>query len=212
MDPDLAALREEYRLGGLSESDLDPDPVAMFERWFAEARRGGVHEPNAMVVSTTAGTQPSSRSVLLKELRDGEFVFFTNHHSRKATELAVDAQCALLFPWYQLQRQVRVEGTAAHVARAESEAYFASRPRAAQLGAWASAQSSVVESREALEESYAAATARFEGADVPCPPHWGGYAVRPASVEFWQGRPGRMHDRLVYRRTGEGWTVLRLAP
>ncbi len=213
--------RVDYTLAGLDESDLTPDPMTLFERWYAEARGASeaVAEPNAMVLSTTAEGAVSSRTVLLKALEaEGErgFVLYTNQRSRKALELAAEPRCSLLFGWYPLQRQVRVEGVARQVARATSEAYFASRPRDSQLGAWASvepvAQSGVVADRAALEAAYDSTAARFEGAEVPCPPTWGGYVVVPDAVEFWQGRHGRVHDRLRYRRAGATWTTERLAP
>ena len=213
--------RVDYTLSGLDESDLTPDPMTLFERWYADARDAGdaVGEPNAMVLSTSADGSVSSRTVLLKALQaEGEpgFVLYTNQRSRKAVELAADPRCSLLFGWYALQRQVRVEGVARQVERATSEAYFASRPRDSQLGAWASvepvAQSGVVADRSALEAAYDAVVARFEGVEVPCPPTWGGYVVLPGAVEFWQGRHGRVHDRLRYRRTSEGWVSERLAP
>ncbi len=216
MDPvpgDLAALRAEYELGGLDESDLLADPVSMFARWFDEVTVAGLLEPNAMVLSTTgpAGA-PSSRTVLLKGFDQDGFVFYSNHASRKGADLAVDPRCALLFGWYPLQRQVRVEGSAVLVPRPETDAYFATRPRGSQLGAWASAQSTVVASRGELEAAYAAAEERFGDGPIPPPPYWGGYRVHPERVEFWQGRRNRMHDRLVYERAGDGWTVRRLAP
>jgi pyridoxamine 5'-phosphate oxidase len=211
--PDLASLRAEYQLAGLDESDLTPDPFAMFSRWFDAARGAGVLEPNAMVLATVSTDGlPSARTVLLKGLTDHGFVFFTNYESRKAHELGANPHCSLLFGWYQLQRQVRIEGAASRIPRAETEAYFASRPRDSQLGAWASPQSSVVASRDELEAAYAEVEARFAGADIPAPPHWGGYLVRPERVEFWQGRRHRMHDRLAYRREGARWVVERLAP
>ncbi|MGZ6733373.1 MAG: pyridoxamine 5'-phosphate oxidase [Nocardioides sp.] len=210
---DLAAAREEYSRGGLSEADLAPDPVAMFERWYVEARTAGVREPNAMVVSTTdPDGAPSSRFVLLKSFDADGFVFYTNQASRKGRALAADPRIALLFPWHDLERQVRVEGTAVPLPRAEVAAYFAQRPRGSQLGAWASHQSEVVAGRGELDEAYAAAEARFAGQDVPVPDDWGGYRVVPTSVEFWQGRIGRMHDRLVYVRNRDAWTTHRLAP
>jgi pyridoxamine 5'-phosphate oxidase len=215
---DLAAAREEYSRGGLSESDLAPEPMEMFERWYVEARTAGVREPNAMVVSTTdADGAPSARFVLLKSFDggvDGEggFVFYTNQASRKGRALAADPRIALLFPWHDLERQVRVEGTARPLAREEVTAYFVQRPRGSQLGAWASHQSAVVAGREELDAAYAAAEARFAGQDVPVPDTWGGYRVVPTSVEFWQGRIGRMHDRLVYVRNHDAWTTHRLAP
>lgn len=212
----LAAMRAEYEDQGLEPDDLGPDPLAAVARWLEDARAAGLHEPNAMVVSTVADAQPSSRMVLLKGLDTG-FVFFTNQESRKGRELAGDAACSLLFPWHALQRQVRVDGTATPVDLAESDAYFASRPRGSQIGAWASPQSQVVASREELAERYATALDRFGGPDsddvVPRPPHWGGYRVRPHTIEFWQGRTGRMHDRVRYERVDSGtWSVDRLAP
>lgn len=212
-DLDLAALREEYSTGGLVEDDLASDPVTMFRRWIGEATAAGLHEPNAMVVATvSADGRPSSRMVLLKGLGERGFVFFTNTASRKGSELSGNPACALLFPWHPLERQVRVDGTATPLPPHEVAAYFASRPRRSRLGAWASHQSQEVASRDELAESYAAMEERFPG-EVPVPEEWGGYVVAPAAVEFWQGRPGRMHDRLVYRRDeGGGWAVVRLAP
>ena len=215
MDPvsnDLAGLRAEYELGGLDEADLPSEPFSLFATWFAEVRDAGGGEPNAMVLSTTAGGAPSSRTVLLKGLNPEGFVFFTNYQSRKGIELAANPSCSLLFGWYGLQRQVRIEGVAAKTSRAESEEYFAGRPRDSQIGAWASAQSSEVASRAELDASYAEIERRYVDAEIPAPPHWGGYLVTPSSIEFWQGRPGRMHDRIVYRRAGDGWETVRLAP
>jgi len=210
---ELAALRAEYSKGGLTESDAPADPVDLFARWLAEARAAELHEPNAMVVSTVSATgAPSSRMVLLKGYSHTGFVFFTNSTSRKGQELAANARCALLFPWHPLERQVRIEGVAEPASRVDVATYFDSRPRGSQIGAWASPQSRVVADRAELDQRYADAQARFQGKDVPPPPQWGGYIVRPEVIEFWQGRPGRMHDRLEYRRTGEGWRFVRLAP
>jgi pyridoxamine 5'-phosphate oxidase len=214
MDPvDLASLRAEYQLSGLDESELASDPVTMFRRWFDNARAAGVLEPNAMVLSTVSPDGvPSARTVLLKGVSADGFVFYTNYESRKATELGANPHCSLVFGWYQLQRQVRVEGVASRVSRAETDAYFAARPRDSQIGAWASPQSTVVPSRSVLDASYAEVEERFAGVEVPSPPHWGGYVVAPARVEFWQGRRSRMHDRLEYRRDGARWVTQRLAP
>jgi pyridoxamine 5'-phosphate oxidase len=213
----LAALRHEYAAGGLAEDDLEADPTAMFRRWFDDASRAGLAEPNAMIVATASSDgRPSARTVLLKGVGADGFRFFTNLGSRKGRELADNPACSLLFPWHPLERQVRVDGFAEELPRADVEAYFAQRPRGSQLGAWASHQSQVVPDRGALSGSYAAAEARFgEVDDVPVPDEWGGYLVRPESVEFWQGRPSRLHDRLVYRRDADvsaGWAVQRLAP
>lgn len=212
---DLAGLREEYGRAGLDEGDLTPEPMAMFERWMGDALDAGLHDPNAMVVATVdAEGAPSSRMVLLKGLRQGDgeagFVFFTNTQSRKGRELAGNPRCALLFPWHPLERQVRVDGIASPLPPADVEAYFASRPRGSKLGAWASHQSRVT-TREELASAFDAADERYPD-EVPVPEEWGGYVVQAHAVEFWQGRPGRMHDRLVYRRSEGGWTTERLAP
>ncbi|HWJ67009.1 MAG TPA: pyridoxamine 5'-phosphate oxidase [Nocardioides sp.] len=213
MSDDLAALRAEYGDAGLDEAHADPDPHVQWRRWFDDAVAAGVHEPNAMVVATVDpdGT-PSARMVLLKGASTDGYRFFTNTASRKGAALAHQPACALLFPWHALERQVRVEGLAVPLAAEVVSAYFASRPRGSQLGAWASHQSCVVSGREELAASYDDVEARFAGQDVPVPPEWGGYLVRPSAYEFWQGRPGRMHDRLRYTRTSTGWTTERLAP
>ncbi|MDP3892514.1 pyridoxamine 5'-phosphate oxidase [Nocardioides sp.] len=209
---DLAELREEYARGGLDETDLAADPLTMFGRWFAEARAAGLYEPNAMVVSTVSPEgRPTSRFVLLKVLDQRGFGFFTNLDSRKGIDLAANPACSVLFPWHPLERQVRVDGLAERLPRGEVEAYFDRRPRGSQVGAWASPQSAVVADRSQLDAAYAETERRFPE-DVPVPDAWGGYVVVPETVEFWQGRPGRMHDRLRYRRAGDGWTVERLAP
>jgi pyridoxamine 5'-phosphate oxidase len=213
---DLFAERIDYRAGHLVESAVPPDPYPLFSAWLADAfgakSQGLLPEPTAMVLATVEADRPSARTVLLKEVDERGFVFFTNYDSRKGREMAAAPQVALLFGWYPLQRQVRVEGRADRVPREESEQYFATRPRGSQLGAWASRQSTPVPSAQALAEAYQAAESRFDGRDVPCPPNWGGYRVTAQSVEFWQGQPSRMHDRLVYTRQREGWRLQRLSP
>lgn len=217
--PDLAAMRENYAMAGLDVTEVDPDPLVQFGRWLAEALAvPGLPEPTAMVLATVGELgQPSARMVLLKGVRDwvdggGGFDFFTNTESHKGTDLAENARCSLLFPWHGLERQVRIEGVAEPLPRAVVEAYFAARPRGSQLGAWASQQSRPVPDRAALDEAWAAADATFPD-EVPVPPYWSGYCVRPRSFEFWQGRPGRMHDRITYTPApGGGWRVGRLAP
>jgi pyridoxamine 5'-phosphate oxidase len=211
---DWEALRKEYARGGLHESDLAADPFAMFDRWLADAVAAELPEPNAMVLaSATPDGRPSARMVLLKGVTEFGFVFYTNLLSRKGTELAANPTCALLFPWHPLQRQVRVDGVASRLLGEDVAAYFRSRPREARLGAWASHQSRPVADRGELSGAYAEAEARFAAEEeIPVPPEWGGFVVRPEAFEFWQGRPGRMHDRLGYRRVGTGWTTYRLAP
>ena len=209
-------MRAEYSRGGLSEGDLEPDPVAMFRRWLDDAVAAELPEPNAMVLATVSQEgQPSSRMVLLKGLNDWGFAFYTNLLSRKGVDLASNPACALLFPWHPIERQVRIEGVASQLLRQDVATYFSGRPRGAQVGAWASHQSSPVASRAELESAYAAAETRYpESIEVPVPPEWGGYVVRPEVVEFWQGRRDRLHDRLRYRRVPDAdhWTVERLAP
>jgi pyridoxamine 5'-phosphate oxidase len=215
--PSVADLRRQYGAAGLHESELAADPMTQFGRWFADVLdAGATSEPNAMVLSTVGsdGT-PSSRMVLLKGYDERGFVFFTNYRSRKGLEIAGNPAVSLQFPWNALERQVVVTGDASKVDRTESAAYFRTRPYASQLGAWASPQSEVVAGREELDRRYAEVAESFpEGYEVPLPDHWGGYVVRPWTVEFWQGRPGRMHDRLRYRRADDGraWVVERLAP
>ena len=210
---DIAALRQEYRLAGLSEVDAAPDPFAQFSQWLADALVSGIPEPNAMVLATVDETgAPSARTVLLKGVDERGFVFFTNRNSRKGRELAARPVAALTFPWISVARQVTVQGTVDPLPDAQSDAYFATRPRGSQVAAWASQQSEVLAGRELLEAAMAEAEQRFGDDPVPRPPHWGGYRVTPTEVEFWQGRPDRLHDRLRYRRSGEAWTVERLWP
>lgn len=209
----LADLRRDYSLAGLLETDAAKDPVRQFEKWFQEAEAAKIVEPNAMVCSLASREgSPSSRIVLLKALDSRGFVFFSNYESRKGRELAENPRAALLFPWIALERQVIIEGVVTKVAREEGDAYFHSRPRASQLGAWASQQSSVVRSREALEEAMKHVEEKYADQEVPMPPHWGGYRVVHETVEFWQGRRNRLHDRLRYRREKDGWIIERLSP
>jgi len=209
----VARLRKEYSSAGLDESDAHPDPIAQFRRWFDEALAAGLHEPNAMTVATaTPDGRPSARVVLLKGFDERGFVFYTNYEGRKGGELQTNPYCAIVFYWGELERQVRVEGRASRVPEEESDEYFGSRPRGSRLGAWASEQSRPVESRGALEERLRDLEAEYEGREVPRPPFWGGYRVEPEVIEFWQGRENRLHDRLVYRRSGGSWRRERLQP
>ncbi|QKW16982.1 pyridoxamine 5'-phosphate oxidase [Verrucosispora sp. NA02020] len=208
-------MRHEYAADtGLVEADLAAQWHTQFDRWFADAVAAGLPEPNAMVVGTAdAQGRPSARTVLLKGYDPAGFVFFTNHRSRKGVEADVNPYASLVFPWFPMQRQVIVAGRVERIDRAETEAYFTSRPRGSRLGAWASAQSSVLPDRAALDEAYRAVAERFADVDpIPAPPHWGGLRVRPDSVEFWQGRASRLHDRLRFRRDADDWVVERLAP
>jgi len=210
---DAAKLRQEYTRAGLTESDISLDPIEQFRRWFDAALAADLHEPNAMTVATaTPGGHPSARVVLLKGLDERGFVFYTNYEGRKATDLENNPRCALLFYWGELERQVRVEGTAYRVSGEESDAYYASRPRGSRLGALASEQSQPVEGRGVLERRLRELEKEYEGREVPRPQYWGGYRVAPEAIEFWQGRENRLHDRLIYRRDNGGWTIERLQP
>lgn len=211
---DIGELRRHYTRAELNEESLKDDPFEQFERWFKEACDAELTEPNAMVLSTVAADgQPSSRTVLLKSFdRDG-FVFFTNYGSRKAREIEANAKVSLLFPWYALERQATITGTAAKISSAESLKYFLTRPRGSQIGAWVSAQSEVITARSLLETKLDELKRKFAKGGVPLPSFWGGYRVTPATLEFWQGRPDRLHDRFLYSRTDKrDWKIERLAP
>jgi len=210
----LAELRQHYALESLSETDVRPDPVAQFAYWFEEAISSQLLEPNAMTLATaTANGRPNARTVLLKDYGSQGFTFFTNYESQKGAELAANPQAALLFTWLELQRQIRIEGRVEKIDTEVSLAYFQSRPRESQIGAWASPQSHVIEGREVLEKREAAMELKFAGLEkLPLPPNWGGYRVIPDAFEFWQGRLSRLHDRILYTREGGEWKIERLAP
>lgn len=209
---DLASLRRDYMGESLDEADVAADPFTQFQRWFDEALRAELPTANAMTLATaSAAGAPAARIVLLKGIDHGGFVFYTNYLSRKGRELAENPRAALLFHWTELEREVRIEGTVQQVTAAESDEYFGSRPLPSRHAAIASPQSETVASRADLEARFAAAAARH-GDAAPRPAHWGGYRVKPERIEFWQGRPSRLHDRLLYARSSSGWTLSRLAP
>lgn len=216
MSSSLAALRQEYALGALNETDVDPDPLRQFQRWLDEAIKAELPEPNALTLATADRTgRPFARVVLLKDCDANGFMFYTNYRSDKGQQLAENPHAALVFLWLELERQVRVEGIVSKVSSAESEAYFRTRPRESRLGALASRQSQIVADRQTLDDRYQQLAAQYPDDDdnIPMPNQWGGYRVKPEMLEFWQGRHGRMHDRLRYRwQKDSGWWLERLEP
>ncbi|MCU0552817.1 MAG: pyridoxamine 5'-phosphate oxidase [Leptolyngbya sp. Prado105] len=209
----IADLRKDYTKETLNESDVDPNPVQQFQRWFDQAVKAELPEPNAMTLATASKDGiPAARIVLLKAVDDRGFTFFTNYNSNKGKELEANPQAALVFLWTELERQVRIVGRVEKVTAEESDGYFFSRPHNSRLGAWASEQSEIIPNRDVLEQRLATLKVEYENQEVPRPPHWGGFRVIPHEIEFWQGRSSRLHDRLLYCRQGENWTIERMSP
>lgn len=212
MKIDVAALREEYSGADLDITSAESSPIAQFVKWFEEAVSGDLLEPNAMVLSTKGDDFPDQRTVLMKAYDDKGIVFYTNYKSNKAQQIDTNPEVSVLFPWYGLQRQVKILGTATKISTAESMAYFTSRPTGSQLGAWVSHQSEVISSRSILEMKLAEMKEKFKNGKIPLPDFWGGYRITPQAFEFWQGRPNRLHDRLMYEKEGSDWRIKRLSP
>jgi pyridoxamine 5'-phosphate oxidase len=210
---DIANIRKDYTQSALSELDVLPNAIQQFEKWWSEAIASEIEEPNAMTIATINEQGfPSARIVLVKDISEEGFSFFTNYNSDKGQQIGTQNRVALLFFWKELERQVRIEGTIEKLSAADSDAYFASRPRGSRIAAWSSPQSEIIADRSVLDERVQQFEEEFQNQEVPRPPHWGGYLVRPISIEFWQGRSSRMHDRLKYMKEGEDWKIVRLAP
>jgi pyridoxamine 5'-phosphate oxidase len=209
----FSGFRKEYKADPLREEEMAQDPILQFNRWKTDAVESGIPEPNAMVLATaTPDGKPSARTVLLKEVNEKGFVFFTNYESRKGRELTANPFAAIVFDWHEIERQIRIEGQVEKISPEESDAYFDSRPRLSKLGTWASAQSNLLKDRNELDERFLQFAKKFQGKPIPRPQNWGGFLVRPTLVEFWQGRPNRLHDRLAYFKAESGWIMRRLAP
>ncbi|MBC7913783.1 MAG: pyridoxamine 5'-phosphate oxidase [Pyrinomonadaceae bacterium] len=210
----IANLRKEYRSASLSEKDTAADPISQFAKWFTEALDGGLYEPNAMTLATaTHDGKPSARIMLLKGFDRLGFTFYSNYLSRKGKEISKNPAASIVFFWAELERQVRIEGTLEKTSKEESEKYFQSRPKESQIGALASQQSQIIEGRDIIEQANTELAEKFKDKDVPKPAYWGGYVLKPQIVEFWQGRPGRLHDRIVYKKADKNnWKIIRLAP
>lgn len=209
----INSLRHDFSKQTLDERDVNVDAVLQFEKWFKEAVDAHVNEPNAMTVTTaTKDGKPSARILLLRNFNEDGFVFYTNYTSRKGVEILDNPNCALLFFWPELERQVRIEGVLQKQTAEESDLYFKTRPRGSKLGAWTSEQSKVIASREVLDKEYSTLSVKYPGEDIPRPPNWGGFLLKPVSIEFWQGRPSRLHDRILYTKENNNWKIERLAP
>ncbi len=209
----INTLRSDYSKETLETSDVNTDPLLQFEKWFQEAVDAKVNDPNAMTLCTASKEgKPSARVVLLRSFNEDGFVYYTNYLSRKGTEMSENPNCALLFFWPELERQVRIEGTVQKQTHEESDLYFQSRPRGSKLGAWASVQSKPISSRKVLEIELEKLSEKYPDENIPCPPHWGGLVLKPVSIEFWQGRPSRLHDRILYTAKNNSWKIERLSP
>jgi len=205
-------LRQNYSQNELIEGQIPNSPFTLFQNWFNDAINSKIIEPNAMILSTITNQSPDSRIVLLKDLRDEEFVFYTNYNSNKGLQLIENPKCTLVFPWIELERQVIIRGIAHKVNSQESDDYFKSRPKSSQIGAWASQQSSPITSRQSLDEQLADMENRFKSEPLTRPSHWGGFAIKPMQIEFWQGRPNRLHDRFLFEYSQQTWEIIRLQP